>query len=57
MVPLTKPPYEQEVTLQLALVDWAVKFPSIKLLFLHCMLEHDADNEAGMQYKLQEINS
>lgn len=49
MVPLMKPPYEQVVTLQPALVACEVTLPSMRLLLLHCMLEHDAAKEEGVQ--------
>lgn len=35
-----------------ALVGFAVTFPSIRLLFRHCMFEHDTAIVEGVQYKL-----
>jgi hypothetical protein len=42
----------QEETLQPVLVAWVLALPSNTLLLLHCVLGHDPDSEAGVQYKL-----
>ena len=56
IVSLTKPPQLQEETLHPAPVGWVLTLPSMTLLLGHCMLGHDADNEAGVQYKLTTEN-